>query len=226
MINVEALYKISYGLYIVSSGDSKRGNGFISNTVFQVSSRPEKFAACCNKNNHTAEVIKKSGVFAVSVLHKDALPEIFGRFGFKSGKDLDKMEGMQVRFGETGVPIVLNDAVAFLELKLIQTVDVGTHWMFIGELVQSEVIDDDKELLTYNYYRQVRKGVAPKNAPTYIDRSKFEEKVPTQEYKKFECPACGYVYDEAKEKVRFADLPGDWECPACGSPKSDFIEMN
>jgi flavin reductase (DIM6/NTAB) family NADH-FMN oxidoreductase RutF/rubredoxin len=225
MINVAALYKISYGLYIVCSGDRQQGNGFVSNTVFQVSSQPAKFAACCNKNNYTADIIRKSGCFSVSVLHQDASPEIFGRFGYKSGKDLDKMEGMQIRYGETGVPVVLNDTLAFLECKLIQTFDVGSHWMFIGELVQSEIIDDNKELLTYAYYRQVRKGVAPKNAPTYVDVSMLEKKKTEKEFKKYECPACGYIYDEVKEKIRFIDLPDDWECPVCGSPKSDFIEM-
>jgi len=225
MINVEALFKISYGLYIVSSGDKKHGNGYISNTVFQVSSQPAKFAACCNKNNYTAGLIQKSGCFSVSVLHKDTSPEILGRFGYKSGKDLDKMEGMVIQYGETGVPVVMNETVAFLECKLIQTIDVGTHWMFIGELIQSEIIDDDKELLTYLYYRQVRKGAAPRNAPTYVDKSKPAEMKTQEVTKKYECSACGYIYDEAKEKIRFADLPDDWECPVCGSPKADFIEM-
>jgi flavin reductase (DIM6/NTAB) family NADH-FMN oxidoreductase RutF/rubredoxin len=225
MINVEALFKISYGLYIVSSGDNKHGNGYISNTVFQVSSNPAKFAACCNKNNYTAGVIQKSGCFSVSVLHKDASPEILGRFGYKSGKDLDKMEGMEIQYGETGVPVVMNDSIAFLECKLIQTIDVGTHWMFIGELIQSVILDDNKELLTYLHYRQVRKGAAPKNAPTYVDKSKMPEKKIHDVAKRYECPACGYIYDDAKEKVRFVDLPDDWECPACGSPKTDFIEM-
>lgn len=225
MINVEALFKISYGLFIVSSGDRVRGNGFISNTIFQVTAEPAKFAACCNKNNFTAEFIKKYGAFSVSVLHQDTSPEIFSRFGYKSGRDMDKMLGMSVRYGETGVPIVMNDCIAFLECRVEQTIDAGTHLIFIGELIQSEVIDDTKDPITYDYYRQVKKGVAPKNAPTYIDRSKFEKDITGITGRKFRCSACGYIYDESKEGKSFSDLPHDWVCPVCGSGKSDFIEI-
>jgi flavin reductase (DIM6/NTAB) family NADH-FMN oxidoreductase RutF/rubredoxin len=226
MINFEALFRISYGLYIVSSGDKNHGNGFISNTVFQVSAEPIKFAACCNKNNYTAEFITKTGVFAVSVLHKDTSPELFGRFGYKSGKDIDKLEGMKVIYGETGVPIVLNDCIAFVECRVVQTTDVGSHLIFIGELVQSEIIDDSQEPITYLYYRQVKKGVAPKNAPTYIDKSRFESGKQSTPAKKYKCGACGYVYDESTEMIKFADLPTDWICPVCGSEKSEFFEID
>jgi len=226
MINFEALFRISYGLYIVSSGDRNLGNGFISNTVFQVTAEPIKFAACCNKNNFTADIIKKYGAFAVSVLHKDTSIEIFGRFGYKSGKELNKLEGMKIIFGETGVPIVLNDCIAYIECRVVQTTDVGTHLIFIGELVQSEIIDDSKEPITYLYYRQVKKGVAPKNAPTYIDRSKFETSKKNILLKKYKCGACGYIYDESIEKIKFNDLPADWVCPVCGSEKSEFFEID
>ena len=225
MIQFEALFKITYGLYIVSSGNKNKGNGFISNTFFQVTAEPPMFASCCNKDNYTASVIKETGAFSVSVIHKDANPEIIGRFGYKSGKDTDKLSGLNVKYGETGVPIVLNDCIAYLECKVIQTIDVGTHYMFIGELVQSEIVDDTQEPLTYSYYRQVRKGVAPKNAPTYIDKSKLGTNPLATDFKKFECTACGYIYDEADEDIRFADLPDDWVCPVCGSEKSDFIEI-
>jgi flavin reductase (DIM6/NTAB) family NADH-FMN oxidoreductase RutF/rubredoxin len=225
MINYEALFRVSYGLYIVSSGNKEKGNGYISNTVFQVTAEPPRFAATCNKNNLTAEFIRDTGAFSVSVLHQDTAPEIFGRFGYKSGRDLDKMEGMSVTFGETGVPIVLNDCIAYLEFRLVQTFDVGTHLIFIGELVQSVIVDDSKEPMTYLYYRKVKKGVAPKNAPTYIDKSKLERSVQPSSSRKFKCTACGFIYDEANEPVKFADLPDDWVCPSCGSEKADFIEI-
>ena len=225
MIDFEALYRISYGLYIVCSGDRNKGNGFISNTVFQVTAEPARFAACCNKENYTAQFIQKSGIFSVSVLHEDTSPDIFGRFGYKSGKDFNKMEGMQIRYGETGVPIVLNDAIAFLECRVVQTFDVGTHLLFIGELVQSGILNDTLEPITYLYYRQIKKGVAPKNAPTYVDKSKLEKTATVSASKKFKCTACGYIYDEAKEGKKFADLPDDWVCPICGSEKEDFIEV-
>ena len=225
MINFEALYKISYGLYLVSSGSKEYGNGFISNTVFQVTSEPPKFAACCNKDNHTAGLIQSTGSFSVSILQSETAPEIFGTFGFKSGKDLNKMKTVEIRYGETGVPIVLNDAIAFLECKVVETYDVGTHLMFIGELVHADVLDDGKDPLTYLHYRQVKKGVAPKNAPTYIDKSKLDKKVTDQALAKYECAACGYIYDEEKEGMKFEDLPDDWVCPVCGSEKEDFIKL-
>ena len=226
MINFEALFKISYGLYIVSSGDKKSGNGFISNTIFQVTAEPVKFAACCSKNNYTTEFISKTGAFAVSVLHKDTSPEIFGRFGYKSGKDIDKLEGMKVIYGETGVPIILNECIAYLECRVVQTVDAGTHLIFIGELVQSEITDDSKEPITYQYYRKVKKGVAPKNAPTYVDKSKFPTNKQESSKRKYKCGACGYNFDESKESISFADLPYNWICPVCGSEKSDFFEID
>ena len=224
MIDIKALYKISYGLFIVSSGDKDRGNGFISNTVFQVTSEPARFAVCCSKDNFTSEFIIKHRVFSVSVLAQNASSDIFGKFGYRSGRSFNKMAGTRVKYGETGVPIVLDEIIAYFECKVIQTLDVGTHLLFIGELLNAESTDDSKEPLTYSYYREVKKGVAPKNAPTYIDKSKLEVKSGSGS-KKFRCPACGYIYDEYSEPVKFADLPDDWVCPVCGSDKSDFTEI-
>lgn len=225
MINFEALYRISYGLYIVSSGSREYGNGFISNTVFQVTSDPPQFAACCNKDNHTAGIIQSTGYFSVSVLPMETPAGIFGTFGFKSGKDLNKMEGMKVRYGESGVPIVLNETIAYLECRVVETVDVGSHLMFIGELIQAEVLDEEKDPLTYLHYRKVKKGVAPKNAPTYIDQSKLVKKESAMEPARYECTACGYIYDDASEDIKFEDLPGDWTCPVCGAERDDFIKL-
>jgi len=227
MINYEALFKISYGLYIVSSGNSDQGNGFISNTVFQVTSDPPAFAICCNKNNYTAAFLERTDAFSISVLHNGASPDLFGRFGYRSGKDLDKMQGLNVIYGEsTGVPIVLNDSIAYLECRITKSIDVGTHLMFIGDLLNSVILDNSKEPITYAYYRQVRKGVAPKNAPTYIDKSKLVNKIPSTNYKKYECSACGYIYDEAIEGKKFDELPPDWVCPSCGSPKEYFYLLD
>jgi flavin reductase (DIM6/NTAB) family NADH-FMN oxidoreductase RutF/rubredoxin len=225
MIDYNALFKVSYGLYIVSSGSREYGNGYISNTVFQVTSEPPRIATCCNKDNHTAELIKASGAFSVSALRQDAGAGIIGTFGYKSGKDTDKLKGIEIRYGDTGAPIVLNDAIAILEFKVVETVDVGTHLMFIGELIHAEILDDEAEPLTYLYYRNVKKGAAPKNAPTYIDKAKLEKAVPKGDFAKYECPACSYIYDEQKEGVKFDDLPGDWVCPVCGEEKSEFIKL-
>lgn len=225
MINYDALFKVSYGLYIVCSGNKDRGNGFISNTVFQVTSEPARFAACCNKNNFTAEFIQKYRTFSVSVLHVNAPAELFGRFGYQSGRVTDKMAGLRINYGDTGVPIVLNASIAYLECSVIQTVDVGTHWIFIGDLINSGMLDETAEPMTYQYYKQVRKAVAPKNAPTYVDQSKIDVIKIESIHKKYKCPACGYIYDESVEKIKFIDLPDDWICPICGSWKSEFIEI-
>jgi flavin reductase (DIM6/NTAB) family NADH-FMN oxidoreductase RutF/rubredoxin len=225
MINFEALFKISYGLYIVSSGTREHGNGFVSNTVFQVSSNPPKFAACCSIENHTAELIKSTGFFSVSILQSETAATTIGTFGFKSGKNLNKMEGMDLKYGESGVPIVLKDAIAFLECKVQETYDVGSHLMFIGVLLQADVLDPDKEALTYLHYREVKKGVAPKNAPTYVDKTKLEKKPTGEDFAKYECAACGYIFDEEKEGTKFDDLPDDWLCPVCGSEKEDFYKL-
>jgi flavin reductase (DIM6/NTAB) family NADH-FMN oxidoreductase RutF/rubredoxin len=223
MINFEALFKISYGMYIVCTGDKKHGNGFISNTVFQVTSEPQQFAACCNKNNFTSGLIEQYGYFTVSVLHQNVDADIFGRFGYKSGKDFNKLEGMKVVYGETGTPIVVNDTIAYLECKVVRKFDVGTHILFIGEMMNAQIIDESIEPMTYAYYRNTRKGVAPKNAPTYIDKARLETKPKKSGI--YKCTCCGYLYDENKEKVKFADLPADWKCPVCGADKEDFIEV-
>lgn len=225
MINFEALFKVTYGLYIVCSGSKEGGSGYISNTVFQVTSDPPRFATCCSKDNHTSGLISSSGLFSVSVLRQDAGPGTIGTFGYKSGKDTDKLKEMNVRYGETGVPIVLNDAIAFLEFKVSETIDVGTHLMFIGELVSAELLDEQAEPLTYLYYRTVKKGAAPKNAPTYIDKSKLVKAFKDETFAKYECPACGYIYDEEKERAKFDTLPDDWVCPVCGEEKSEFIKL-
>jgi len=225
MIDFNALFKISYGLFIVSSGNKEKGNGFISNTVFQVTAEPAQFAACCNKDNFTAKIIQETGAFAASVLEQETSPDIYGTFGYKSGKDVDKMKDVELLFGETGVPIIKNNAVAFIECKVKETIDLGTHLMFIGELVQSEIIDGNKEPLTYDYYRKVKKGVAPKNAPTYIDKSKLESKTKGENVERHQCIICKYIYDDAEQPVPFKDLPDDWTCPACGAEKSDFIKI-
>jgi flavin reductase (DIM6/NTAB) family NADH-FMN oxidoreductase RutF/rubredoxin len=225
MIDFEALFRISYGLYIVCSGTKENGNGYISNTVFQVTAEPPRFATCCSKDNHTVDLIQSSGFFSVSVLQENAGTATIGTFGYKSGKDVNKLEGMDVRYGETGVPIVLNDAIAILEFRVQETIDVGTHLMFIAELVQAELIDEQADPLTYLHYRKVKKGVAPKNAPTYIDKSKLEKPKELVEHAKYECPACGYIHDEEKEGEKFEDLPDDWECPVCGVEKSEFIKL-
>jgi flavin reductase (DIM6/NTAB) family NADH-FMN oxidoreductase RutF/rubredoxin len=233
MINYEALFKVSYGLYIVTSGDRQKGNGYISNTFFQVTSNPPQFAACCSKNNYTAELIFQTGYFSVSILTQHANADLIGLFGYQSGRQIDKMQSRKLMYGESGVPIVLDDAIAYLEFKVNHINDVGTHWLFIADLLNAEVLDDTQEALTYLHYRHVKKGVAPPNAPTYIDKSKLGVHAEELVGKRFECRSCGFIFDEANGDLAhhikpgsvFADLPDDWLCPVCGAHKVDFVEM-
>lgn len=176
-MNIEAFFELTYGLYIVSSVADNKQNGYISNTVFQVTAEPPRMAISCNKDNYTASLIQKSKQFSVSVLHQDVKPKIIGGFGYKSGAEIDKFDGIDYIQGNTGVPIVTEDTVAWFECNVEQEVDVGTHLLFIGEIVNSELVDPEKTPLTYAHYRDVKRGVAPKNAPTYIDKSKFEKPV-------------------------------------------------
>ncbi len=225
MITVEALFKITYGLYIVCAGDKSKGNGFVSNTFFQVTSEPPQFSVCCNKKNLTCEMIESHRWFSVSILNQEADMELIKRFGYKSGRDIDKLAGMNLKYGHNDVPIVLDGAIAYLECTVVNTIDVGTHILFIGELVEAQLLDAKLEPLTYSYYRNVKKGSAPQNAPTYIDKSKFKTEAMDDQKNEFECGVCGYVYDEKEEELLFENLPDDWVCPVCGADKSEFSKL-
>jgi ferric-chelate reductase [NAD(P)H] len=172
-MNTKALHKISYGLYVVTSIKDTHLNGQIANAVVQVTSEPPTIAASINRNNLTWEYIKSSRVFAVSVLCEDTPMVFIGRFGFRSGRDTDKFKGIDYRIGVTGAPIVLENAVAFMEVRVTQEIDVGTHTIFVGELVDADVISD-KVCLTYEHYHQIKGGKTPKAAATYVEETKDE----------------------------------------------------
>lgn len=166
-MNIKALRKISYGVYIVSSKLGDRMNGQIANTVFQVTSEPPRVAVCINKENFTHECILSCGAFSVSVLRKETPMTLIGRFGFISGRNFNKFEDISYKIGKTGVPIVLEESVAYLETLVTSSLDLGTHTLFVGELVDADLISDD-EVMTYEYYHKVKRGVSPERAPTYI----------------------------------------------------------
>ena len=170
-MNVKALHKIGYGLYVITSKKDNRFNGQIANTVFQVTSEPPTIAVSINRNNLTWEFIKASKVFAVSVLCEETPLTFIGRFGFKSGRDTDKFEGVNYKIGETGAPVVLDNTVAYLEARVTQEMDVGTHTIFIGQLVNAEVISDET-CMTYDFYHKIKGGKTPKAAATYIEGKK------------------------------------------------------
>ncbi|MFO7554891.1 MAG: flavin reductase family protein [Desulfobacterales bacterium] len=157
---------LSYGLYIVTSKDEDRMNGQIVNTVIQVTSEPPRIAVIINKNNYTHELILKSKVFSASVLDESAPMTFLGPFGFRSGRDFDKLSKVSFKEGITGCPLITEHALSVLEAEVINQVDLGTHTVFIGNVVRSEVLNEGTPL-TYQYYHKVLKGKSPPNAPTF-----------------------------------------------------------
>ena len=231
-MNFETYFKISYGLYIVTTQFGTQKGGYIANTLFQVTATPPQFAISCNKDNYTAELIKKSGVFGFSVLSEKANPSIIRDFGYKSGRDVDKFAGINYVNSKAGIPIVTDSSVAWFECKVNNFYEIGTHILFIGEVTDSGMIEEKSKSLTYTYYREVLKGFSPKNAPTYIDKAKLEllSEVIKKQSDVWQCQLCHYEYEEEKGDpisgiepgTSFLDLPDDWVCPICGAEKSMF----
>lgn len=174
-MDTNALRKLSYGVYIVSSVKDGRYNGQIANTVFQVTSEPPAIAVSINHQNLTWEYIKASRVFTASVLCQATPFPFIGRFGFKTGRDVDKFDGTKYKIGVTGAPVVLENATAYLEGKVINELDVGTHTIFVAELVDAGVISEEV-CMTYDYYHQIKGGKTPKAAATYIAENKPGDK--------------------------------------------------
>jgi flavin reductase (DIM6/NTAB) family NADH-FMN oxidoreductase RutF/rubredoxin len=234
-MDLQALNLCSYGLYIVSSHLGDRLNGQIANTVFQVTAEPATIAVSINKENLTHKYILASKVFTASILSTDAPMPFIGKWGFKSGRDINKFEGTEYRIGGTGAPIVLDHAVAYIEAELTNQLDVGTHTIFTGRVVDCEVLKPG-EPMTYAYYHQVKKGKTPKRAATYMkEENSGEQKredtgMEQKEPGKYKCTVCGYIYDPAKGDpdggiapgTAFKDLPDDWVCPVCGVGKDQF----
>jgi len=226
-MNRAAFHKISYGIYIVTSGQDGKFNGQIANSMFQVTSNPATIAISINKENYTHELIRLSRKFAVSILSQAAPMTFIGLFGFKSGRDVNKLQNIKTKISVTGVPIVLDNAISYIEAELESELDCGTHTIFVGRVVEADVISNE-EPLTYAYYQQVKGGKSSKNAPTYV---KEEKAVPsTSAGVRYICSICGYVYDPAKGDpdggivpgTKFEDIPDFWVCPVCGADKSKF----
>jgi len=167
-MNPKVLHKISYGLYAIATRKGDKINGQIANTVFQITSKPATLAVSINKENYTHEFIKESRSYVVNVLDRETGMVFIGRFGFKCGRDIDKFEGIKYRLSLLGNPILEENSIAFLEVRVEKEVDVGTHTIFIGEVVDADTVSDG-EPMTYAYYHMVKKGRAPKAAPTYIE---------------------------------------------------------
>jgi flavin reductase (DIM6/NTAB) family NADH-FMN oxidoreductase RutF len=162
-----AFRDLSYGLYIITSHDGERLNGQVVNTVIQVTSDPPRVAVIINKRNLTHEFISQSRVFGVSVLDDTTTMTFIGPFGFRSGREVNKFEKVQFKKGGSGSPLVLDHTLSLLEVKVFDQIDLGTHTIFIGDVIFSEVLKTGKPL-TYHYYQEVLKGKSPPNAPTFM----------------------------------------------------------
>ncbi len=228
--NPQCLFDLTYGLYVVTSCADGKANGQIANTVFQVTADPARIAVSLNKENLTHEYVSRSGVFGVSVLDKETPMPFIGLFGFKSGRDVDKLAEVEHKEGSSGCPVVTENAIAVIEASVVGTLDAGTHTIFVGDVVAGEVLRDG-EPLTYACYRDAKKGKAPKAAPTYHGPPPAAAKERNDvKMQKYVCQVCGYVYDPAvgdpdsgvAPGTAFEDLPDDWVCPVCGAAKAQF----
>ncbi|HHS48465.1 MAG TPA: High molecular weight rubredoxin [Desulfurella acetivorans] len=219
-MNEQALYLINYGLYIVGSKTDSKINAQISNTVFQVTNKPNTIVISINKSNYTHEFIETSKLFTVSIIAKTAPLSLIGNFGFKSGKNVNKFEKISHLLTKNGLPVVLEHTLGYIECRVVNSIDVFTHTLCVGEVIDAEIFKKD-EPMTYAYYHEIKNAQAPKSTPIY--------QAPKSS-KKYVCKVCGWVYDPEvgdpdggiKPGTEFEDIPDNWVCPVCGAAKSDF----
>jgi len=232
-VTIDVLFDVTYGLYIVSAELDGRVNGCLINTLCQVNSEPPTFQVILNKLNLTHDYIAQSGRFGVAILDQEAPFEFLGRFGFRSGRQTDKIDAsLHLIRSPEGIPVVSDYALSYLTCEVVKTVDVDTHTIFIGKLLSAEKLSGGKPL-TYAYYREVKKGKTAKNAPTYVASQKSSSISQEVSMAKYVCDVCGYIYDPAvgdpdagiAPNTAFEALPADWVCPVCGAGKDQFSKM-
>ena len=195
--DLTALFRIGYGLYVVTSNDGKKDNGLIVNTVTQLTDTPNRVAVNINKENYSHHIIKQTGVMNVNCLSVDAPFSVFQQFGFQTGRSVDKFAGQKICRSDNGLVFLDKYINAFMSLKVEQYVDLGTHGMFICQVTEARVMSD-QDTMTYTYYQ---KHVKPQ---------------PETEGKKgFVCKVCGYIYEGD-------ELPEDFICPLCKHGAIDF----
>lgn len=211
---------ISYGMYIVTTKDKENKNvGCVINTLTQITSTNPIISISVNKDNYTNKAIKENKIFAVSILSVDNPKEVIGTFGYHSSKDIDKFKEISFEF-KNDIPVIKENTCGYLIAEYISEVDCNTHDVIIAKVLDTNKVSN-LEPMNYKYYHEKLKGTSPKNAPTYV-----EEKTTTSKASQYKCNLCGFIYDDAKEKVKFEDLPDDWKCPLCGAPKSQFTKIN
>ena len=196
-IDTKALFRIGYGLYVITARVDGRDNGTVVNAVMQVTNTPNRIAVCINKASYSHDLIKQSGVMNLNCLTKDAPFSLFQRFGFQSGREVDKFVDLTPLRAQNGVAVLPEHINAYLSLAVERYIDLDTHGIFICTITEAKVVSD-AESVTYDYYQ---KSIKPK-----------PEKAPVKGYV---CRVCGWVYDGDP-------LPEDIECPICHHGASDF----
>lgn len=197
----KAMFSISYGIFMLSTKDGDKVNGCITNTCMQVASNPTRIAIACINKNLTCDMIKKSGVFNLSILDKSCTFDTIKRFGLQSGRNVDKFENLDCPIGSNGIPYLGSQTCAVLQCTVISSQDLGSHTLFIAEL-EDAFRTGETAPLTYADYQN---DIKPKKAAPAA-----EKKITG-----WRCKICGYVY-------KGSDIPADFICPLCGHDVSDF----
>ena len=169
-MDIAVLRLISYGMYVVASFRQDRLNGQIANTVFQVTAEPQQLAVCLNCQNLTHELVADSRRFSVSILSQETPLKFIGLFGFKCGRSVGKFSGVNYRVLASGTPVILDHSLGWLDLEVVQSITLGTHTLFVGRVIDSEMLAEGKPM-TYDYYHQVKGGKTQVNAPTFNVRT-------------------------------------------------------
>lgn len=168
-MNLQALTKLNYGLYIVTAREKESFSGCVVNTVTQITAEEKpKIMVAINKENYTCELALKSKKINISILSQEADMLLIGKFGFRTGKDFNKLENTKYILGKNEIPVVVEKTVGYIETNIIKEIDCNTHYLFVLELQESEILDNKIEPLTYSYYHNVIKGKTPPKASTYI----------------------------------------------------------
>jgi len=212
-MNANVLWNISYGVYVISSMDGDRPTGCIANSVMQVTASPATIAVSINHDNFTNECIKKENKFAISILLETTDPSIIGTFGFKSGKDTNKFEGLSYEMKDN-LPVI-KDSCGYIICNVIDKMETETHTVFLGEVIDGDFFNESGQVMTYAYYHKVIKGKSPKNAPTYKPDEDEKQNAGTSKYV---CQICGYIYEGET-------LPQDFKCPICGQGAENFTKI-
>ncbi len=205
MIEKQAMYKITYGLFMLTSTDGEKQNGCIVNTVAMITDNPKRITVFVNKANYTEELIRKTGVLNVSILTESTPFAVFEQFGFSSGRDTDKFANTNYPKTENGLYYLPAHANAVLSGKVVGAHDYGTHTLFVAEVTEAKVLSDEKSV-TYEYYQN---HIKPK--PQTAEKSQDGKG-------KWVCKICGYTHEGD-------ELPADFICPWCKHPAEDFEKI-